>query len=90
MKNTPNQAGSDGASEACAGAAVRRRVREILLAEFAYWNDDQPGDDEAMSAIRMGATGAVSNVLAALTGRPAAWHPQHNSEKPATPPAEVS
>lgn len=71
----PQSPGSDGASEACMSTAVRRRVREILLAEFRYWNsqiDPLKGPTDA----QLGAIGSVTNVMAALIGHPMPWHPQ--------------
>jgi hypothetical protein len=53
---------------------TEQEVREILLSEFGYWSVDKETDDEEMSSIRIGATGAVSNVLAAVMGHPAPWH----------------
>lgn len=44
-------------------------VRRIILAEFSYWSDLDVDD-----AITLGATGAASNILAAVTGHPAPWH----------------
>lgn len=66
-------ANSDGAAAPCAGQAVRERIRLILLAEFRYWNESEPADAQA-TAVRVGAIGAISNVMAALCGHPAPWH----------------
>ena len=51
----------------------------LLLSEFKYWNrstdeSDPQGTDSIKQAIGIGATGAISNVLAAINGHPAEWH----------------
>lgn len=54
---------------------TQEQIVSILRSEFLYWNDSetdlpQPAED----AIRIGAVCAVSNVIAAIYGKPAPWH----------------
>jgi hypothetical protein len=49
----------------------RHQLINLLSSEYAYWRDAQ-GDD--IEGVRMGAMGAVANVLAAIAGHPAPWH----------------
>jgi hypothetical protein len=51
------------------------QIRALLLAEFTYWQTASEKSDE-LAVISIGALGAVSNVLAAMEGHPAPWHPQ--------------
>jgi hypothetical protein len=46
----------------------------LCKAEYAYWSDENPSDDDDMKMIRLGAVGAASNLLAAAMGHPTAWH----------------
>jgi hypothetical protein len=43
----------------------RARVREIVLAEYSYWANSVDTTD-AETAIKIGATGALANVLSAI------------------------
>ena len=63
---------------------------QLLAAEYAYWRDRSDGDDTTAS-IAIGAMGAVSNVMAALLGRPAPWHPGGKAVAPteSTPSAGI-
>jgi hypothetical protein len=56
--------------------AQRREFLRLLHAEFLYWqrSGDEPTADDTQAAIAMGATGAVSNVIAAVMNHPAPWH----------------
>jgi hypothetical protein len=54
-----------------------QEMMEILRLEYAYWRDASPADPtarETNEAIRIGAMGAIANVMAALSGSPAPWH----------------
>lgn len=48
----------------------RERVLEILMAEFQLWEspDVEDGLNDSAVAIKIGAIGALSNVIARLTG----------------------
>lgn len=52
-----------------------RELRDVLLAEYSYWHNTDVTGDVDQQAIAIGAMGAVSNVLGALAGHPAPWHP---------------
>jgi len=47
-------------------------IRQIVLAEYKYWNE--AGDSVFLQAL--GAIGAAANILAAIDGHRAPWHPQ--------------
>lgn len=55
-------------------------IQKIALAEFAYWRDAdavQRGTSKGemdQSFIHLGAMAAAANIVAAINGRPAAWH----------------
>jgi hypothetical protein len=59
------------------------RVRQIILAEYTYWRDEDDGADHSkgdLIPICTGAMGALSNVLAALEGIPQTHHRRQRSE----------
>lgn len=43
-------------------------IRAMILAEYRYWRDADDQDDDTLSAMIMGATGALSNVIARAHG----------------------
>lgn len=48
----------------------------LVLAEYKYWRDAEVRDDGLdLAQICMGATGACANIVAAVYGRRAPWHP---------------
>jgi hypothetical protein len=60
----------------------REEVIRLLLAEFSYWRDREPDEDGSLIAefnagFNMGAIAAITNVIAAVHGRPAKWHSRH-------------
>lgn len=60
----------------------------LLRAEFMYWRDfgDAGDADDTQRTIALGATGAVSNVLAAVMDHPAPWHrPDHEPKASIAP-----
>lgn len=44
---------------------------QIAKAEYEYWKND-----EAIGHVGIGAAGAAANILAALMGKRAPWHPK--------------
>ena len=52
-------------------------IEAIVMAEYKYWRDAFPDNEDLMlDAITMGATGACANIIGAIHGHRAAWHPQ--------------
>lgn len=50
-------------------------IRKIVLDEFRYWRDQEPAEESTShELIVIGAMGAASNILAAISGHPAPWH----------------
>jgi hypothetical protein len=60
------------------------QILSLLRSEFNYWQD-APVDH----GIIIGATGAVSNVMAAVVGHPAPWHNGEYAARHPIWPAEV-
>lgn len=55
-----------------APATTPEEIEAIILAEFAYWREAP--DNIAMNA--MGAMSATANILCAIHGHRAPWHPK--------------
>ena len=53
-------------------------IRELVMSEYAYWREasEKENADEAASNIALGAMGATSNLIVALFGHRASWHPK--------------
>lgn len=51
-----------------------RDIEAIVVAEFRYWRS-ACSEDEHVTCMEMGAMGACANILAAIHGHPASWHP---------------
>ena len=57
-------------------------IDEIAMSEFKYWrnapdsNTGSAATDAIADAMSMGAMGAASNLIAAIHGQRAPWHPQ--------------
>jgi len=57
-------------------AEQKTETLRLLRAEFQYWQgvSDAKDADADQQLIVLGATGATSNVMAAVMGHPAPWH----------------
>lgn len=51
-------------------------VMRIVKAEYDYWNNMECGNDPVKGAMSIAAVGACSNIIAAIHGMRAEWHPQ--------------
>ena len=60
---------ADGASDDGLGGLDLNGIVKIILAEFSYWK-------EADVDQSIGGMGAASNILAAIKGHRAPWHPK--------------
>lgn len=63
------------------GADVLEDVAAICLAEYKYWRESS----ESVALQAMGAMGAAANILCAIQGHRAPWHPKPPNDQAEAP-----
>lgn len=64
---------------ACIPSEPARTIAEveaIINAELHYWNNAECDGNTTLEAMSVAAVGACSNIIAAIHGMRAEWHPQ--------------
>ncbi len=75
----------------CSADPSVQEIQEIILAEYRYWRDAaKTSDEDTVEWIAAGCMAASANILCAIYGHRAPWHPpvkpNARTEPPATKP----